>query len=452
MALTYPDDAPLERVAAETYLVCPVNGCLIEDAERRLMNQGGRWVGAGETIDEDGTCTGVRAHREIAGYWIVGVMSPFLLHGIGGLAAARVKAQRALEAGEDDTSLREVLTKQWGIPYDPPGRIGSVDATALADRAEPGLRLGQVPEGVRFLTAAADVQGGRFEGLVRGWGEAGESWVVDHWSIVASPATSPGDWDDMIGRLLAPVPLSDGSGRAMRIHAAGFDSGGEAGVTTLAYQAWLRAKARGQARMRGRIDGRDAWTLLPLKGMSTPNAQRLAVVYPDSQRKDRRAGARGQVPTGQHNPNRFKDDLANQLANAAGGPWAVHVPHELRGDHLAVPRGGTDAPHRFFEQLTAEARNARGIWLNQRKARNEALDLMVMAHVMATLHGLLRLNWAAPRAWHAPWDVNSGVFVPDQITPPKVLTVAPAVPSVRAQPAAQSNATAAKRSFVTRLA
>lgn len=449
MVLSYPEDAPLDRVAADAHLVCPVNGCVITDGERKAMNRRGRWVGLGETIDEEGNVTGERVARDTAGFWIVGLMSPFLLHGIGGLAAARVKAQRAMEAGEEDKSLREVMTKQWGIPYDPPRRVGSVDAVALADRAEPDLRLGVVPAWVRFLTAAADVQGGRFEGLVRGWGEGAENCVVDHWNMPADPATSPADWDAMITRLLRPVPLDDGSGRAMRIHAAGYDSGGEAGVTTLAYEAWLRAKRANTTRLRGKVDGRDAWTLLPLKGLATPNAPRLAVVYPDSQRKDRRAGARGQIPMGQFNPNRFKDDLTNQLARAENGPWAVHVPAELRGDHLGRPRT-QEAPHRFFEQLVAEVRSAGGIWLNPRRARNEAMDLMVMTHVVAHLHGLSRLRWEAPRAWHAPWDSNSGVFTPAaQALPASAATPLP--PRLQL-PAPAPPATTARRSFVSRLA
>ncbi|HEY0328985.1 MAG TPA: terminase gpA endonuclease subunit, partial [Rhodopseudomonas sp.] len=392
MALTYAAEGPLDEVAASARLVCPVNGCLIDDADRRAMNLRGRWVGAGETIDEEGVVEGVRATRETAGYWIVGVMSPFLLHGIGGLARARVEAERAMEAGEDDKSLREVMTKQWGVPYDPPRRFGSLDAAVLAERAEPALRLGQVPPGVRFLTAAADVQGGRFEGMVRGWGEGGESWLCDHWNMPADPATSPADWDVMIARLLQPLPLADGSGRVMRVRAAGYDSGGEAGVTTLGYEAWLRARRAGFARLRGKVDGRDAWTLLPLKGMGTPNAPRLAVVYPDSQRKDRKAGARGQIPTGQYSANRFKDDLSNHLATADGGAKAVHVPADLLGNHMAQPRNPAP-PHLFFEQLVVEVRNAQGLWSNPRRARNEATDLMVMTHVLAHLHGLSRLQW-----------------------------------------------------------
>jgi phage terminase large subunit GpA-like protein len=421
MVLHYPLDTSLDRVAAETRLLCPVNGCLIEDHQRRAMNRSARWIGRGESIAEDGTVSGERIESDTAGYWIVGAMSPFLLHGIGGLAAARVKAERAVDAGEDDTTLREVMTKQWGIPFDPPRRVGNIDAATLADRAEPGLRLGVVPEGVRFLTAGADVQAARFEGLVRGWGAHGESWIIDHWSMAADTATSPADWDAMIARLLAPVLLADGSGRRMRVHAAGYDSGGAAGVTTMAYQVWLRAKQAGAARLRGKVDGRDAWSLLPLKGMSTPNAQRLAVVYPDSQRKDRRAGARGQIPTGQHNPNRFKDDLANQLARAESCPWAVHVPYVLRGDHMSrhdptadpADPARTEPPHRFFEQLVAETRTPRGVWETPRGTRNEALDLMVMTHIMASLHGLIRLRWDTPRAWYADWDHNSGVFMPE---------------------------------------
>ena len=425
MALQYPEDAPLYRVARETRLVCPSNGCEIEDGQRRDMNRLGKWVSAGQIVDEEGTVTGEPIASDPAGYWIVGAMSPFLLHGIGGLASARVKAQRAIDAGEDDQSLREVMTKQWGIPYDSPRRVGSVDAQALADRAEPGLRLGMVPEGVRFITAAADVQATRFEGLVRGWGVDGESWVLSHWTMTADTAVSPVDWDGLIKRLMLPLPLADGSGRMMRVHGAGYDSGGADGVTLQAYGAWQRAKRNGETRMRGKLDGRDAWSILPLKGMSGPNASRLAVVYPDSQKKERFAASRGQVPLGLFNPSMFKDDLAVQLMKADSG-WSVHTPAGLRGNHMGQPRTD-EPPHTFYEQLVAEERTGKGTWVKKAGgARNEALDLMVMTHVVAHLHGLQRIKWNAPRAWHAEWDSNSGVFMPgiDDAT-------VPAVPRVR---------------------
>ena len=344
-ALDYPADAALDVVEREARLVCPVNGCLIDDAERRNMLVTGLWLGTGQDIDEAGVVTGERVTRAIAGFWITGIMSPFAYGGIGGLAAARVKAQREFEATGDDDSLRQVIVKQWGLPYDGAHAASDLDATALADRAE-DFPLGIVPPGVRFLTAFVDVQANRFEILVRGWGEARESWIVDFRTLAAEPAQSPEDWDTLLGSLIEGAwPLGDDTGRVMRLRGIGVDSAGAPGTTEQVYAAWRRWKGRRLVRKLGVIGGRDAWSFLPTKGLSGLNAKSLSVVYPDTARADRRAAARGEIPLATFNPNWFKDALAGQLKRAEPGPGFVHFPRALRSDEV---------PHLWFEQITAE--------------------------------------------------------------------------------------------------
>lgn len=406
MVLHYPETGALAEIEAAARLLCPVNGCLIDDAERRAMLATGRWVAAGETCDQDGRIHGQRQRHATAGFWIVGVMSPFVLGGIGALARARVAAERELEVTGEDASLRTVMVKGWGHVYTPPRQVGMVEAAVLAERARPDLVLGRVPEGARVLTAAADVQGNRFELLVRGWGPGLESWVVDHRVLPADPAHSLEDWDALLRFLArAEYPLADGSGRVMRLRGAVFDSAGGPGVTEQAYAAWIRARRAALVRRLGQVDGRDAWSVTPAKGASEAKAPRLVLAYPDSARKDRKAGARGQVPVLFFNPNLAKDALAAQLSRAEPGPNAVHIPAALRG------AAGESGP--FFEQLSAERRDRRGRWDKAAPhLRNEAIDLMVMTEVAARLHGLHRLAWETPPAWAAPWDANPLVGAP----------------------------------------
>lgn len=423
MTLEYPADADLDEIEAETRLLCPTCGGLIEDFARRAMNQAGKWVGLGQEIDEDGTVSGPLVDRKTAGFWIVGLMSPFVLGGIGGLARALQEARRNAELTGADEGLRTVTVKRFGIPYDPPRRVGSLDAESLADRAEE-FPLGIVPDGVRFLTAFADVQANRFEVTVRGWGVSGESWIVDRLTLPGDTATSPADWDAMLARLLDHAwPLHGDAGRAMKLRAMGYDSGGAPGVTAQAYDAWRRLRKHRATRMLGKVDGRDAWSVLPCKGFGTPNAPRLQVTYPDSARRDRNAAARGQVPVAQFSANLFKDDLAGQLARAAAGAWSVHFPTALRA---AAP------PHPFFEGLVTETRRRNGAWEHTGSARNEPIDMMVGCHVVAHLHGLARLNWERPPAWAAEWDRNPMVI------PVDAAAIAPAStpgPSAIVQPA-----------------
>lgn len=397
--LVYPEDAPLEDVEAEARILCPSCGALIEDHHRRAMNREGIWIGRGQDIDQDGKVRGERQRHATAGYWITGMMSPFLLRGIGGLARARVEAERAREMTGDDTSLREVIVKQWGVPYDPPRRVGSLDANALADRAEQALALGVVPSGARFLTAFCDVQANRFELLTRAWGPAGESWVIDHRVIPADPTASAADWDALLALLSdLAYPLSDGSERSMQIRGAGYDTGGAPGTTAQAYDAWRRAHQRRKIRLLGTMSGRDVHTITPTKGIGGLGTSRLQVVYPDSARRDREAKARGNVPLAQFAANWFKDALAGQLMILdPGQPWSVHFPAALRSP---AP------PHLWFEQLTAEQRRPNGVWDRMAGRANEALDLMVGTHVVAHLHGLSRIEWTRPPPWASEWDRN----------------------------------------------
>lgn len=421
MTLEYvsDEDATLDDVEASAHLLCPVNGCVIGDEHRAAMNleayrQPGTfdgWIGDGQEMAEDGTVTGELIERDTAGFWIVGAMSPFVLGGIGGLARERVKAERARDADGDDASLRQVIVKQWGFPYSPRRAVGSVEARDLVERCEALLQLGQIAHGVRFLTFAVDSQIWGWDWLVRGWGANGESWIVDYGRLAqrpdgtkVDPATSAEDWDLLLELFARTYPLADGSGRVMKIRAMAFDSQGQPGVTTQAYGAFKRWRKAGKTRHLGTVGRRDVWTIIPTKGSKGLNAPKLIVSYPDTNRAANKAAARGEVPQAQFNPNIFKDELTGQLKRAQPGDWFVHFPAALRSK---------SEPHTFFEQMVAERQLPNGSWEKIRSgARNEVLDLMVLSHVAAHLHGLTRIDWSSPPAWAADWNDNPNVFNP----------------------------------------
>lgn len=427
MTIHYPDDpdVPLDVIKREARLFCPVNGCLIEDHHREAMNLAAfrtpgsldGWIGEGMEITEGGEVRGELIARETAGVWIVGAMSPFVLGGIGGLARDRVKAERALEAegdDEDKVSPREVIVKKWGMPYTPKKAAGVFTASDLVERVEPGLQLGVVPAGVRFLMLAVDIQAWGFDFLVRGFGVEDESWIVDHGRIAANPktqqpvrpASSSEDWDLLLELYERTYPLADGSGRLMKIRGMAYDSGGEPGVTEQAYKAHRRWKAKGKARKLGMLAGREVWTILPTKGAKQIEAKRLTVTYPDTGSAASKA-SRAEVPVGMFNPNTFKDDLAGQLqALQPGKGGYIHFPAALKSK---------GERHEWFEQLVSEAQDPKsGRWGKIRSnAKNEALDLMVLTSVMAHLHGLSRIKWdQPPPSWAAPWDENPNVIDP----------------------------------------
>ena len=440
MVLTWPADAPLDVIAAKAALSCPLCGADIGNEHRQAMLQTGRWVAASQTCEEDGRITGEKATNRTAGYWITGLMSPFVLGGLGGIARALAAAERDAAATGDDAGLRQVKVKTLGIPHNPPRQVGNIEASVLADRAEPALQLGQVPEGVRFISVGVDVQANRWELLARGYGEGLESWVIDVRAIPGDPATDETAWRDLFAQLAnLSYPLADGSGRHMRVRIAVVDAVGQPGVTEQAYAAWRWARKAGLIRRYGKINGRDAFNVMLARGSSKPQAAPLSVSWPDAARKDRKATARGEIPLLVFNSHDAKDTLAAHLARADYGPTYIHFPATLRS---AAP------PHAWFEQLAAERRDPRRGWqkLNS-QSRNEAWDLLVMAAIAARLHGLHRLDWTRPPAWAAPWAENSQIgapalpaapssaagVVPPQPTPAAALIARPA-PALPAPP------------------
>jgi phage terminase large subunit GpA-like protein len=408
MELHYPEAASLDEIREATTLICPSCDSMIADKHRRSMNLDGKWVGQGQIIDPDGTVSGTLIDRPIAGFHIVGLMSPFVIGGIGALAAAKVDAERKREATGDAEPLKVVMARRFGLPYDPLKQSEQIDATTLANRAE-DRPLKTVPVGARFLTAFVDVQKNRFEPMVRAWGVGGESWVIDVEQIPADTGVSPADWDALLHRLIgAAYPLEGDPARGMKIRAIGFDSAGAPGVTQEAYAAWRRLKRDRKVQFAGKRDGRDCWTVQPMKGASGSNAARMQIVYPNSKRKDRDARATGSEPLLLFAPDRFKDDLGGMLAKADPGPLYIHFPRALRG---AWPsQTGPEAPdvrHAWFEQVVAEAPDHAGRWKKVAEAaRNEALDQLVGTHVLADLWGLNRIDWDRPPNWAAEWDTN----------------------------------------------
>lgn len=425
MVIDYPDDpdVPLNVIEREARLLCPVNGCLIEDHHREAMNLAAfhtpgsldGWIGEGMEISEGGEVTGELIKSDTAGCWIVGAMSPFVTGGIGGLAKARVKAERGLEEDGEEQGPRQVIVKKWGLPYSVKKERGEFDAATLVERCETTLPLGIVAHGVRFLVVVVDVQAWGFDILVRGFGVHGESWIIDQYRVAThpgtgrpvQPATSDEDWDLLLEAYERTYPLADGSGRVMKIRAMVFDSGGEAGVTAKAYAAHTRWRRLGKARKLGVISGREVWTIIPTKGAKPLEAKRLTVTYPDTGSTANKAASRGTVPVAMFNPNTFKDDLAGLLKVAMPGPGYVHFPAALKskGDR-----------HAWFEQLCNERQTDSGRWEKIKKnAPNEALDLMVLAGVAAHLHGYARIDWSNPPAWAGPWDDNPAVFNPEEV-------------------------------------
>jgi phage terminase large subunit GpA-like protein len=272
-----------------------------------------------------------------------------------------------------------------------------------------------VPPGVRFLVASVDVQRKWFEVQVHGIGIGGDVWIIDRFPIrksrrydedgerfFVSPGAYPEDWKQLVQEvMLMTYPLLDGSGRHMQVKMTVCDSGGEAGVTTNAYNFWRWLKRGPETEEKedyGWVGGL-AGRFILIKGDSNKNAPRVKVHYPDAQRKDRHSGARGDVPVLFINTNGIKDTVNHKLDRTAANGGRVNFPKWL--------------PDSFYTELTVEVKTLKG-WENLRGYRNESWDLLCYCEAvcMSPLIAIEHIKWEDPPGWADEFDLNDLVFNP----------------------------------------
>jgi phage terminase large subunit GpA-like protein len=386
--------------ASETcYLPCPHCGQVYyhDDTDvpgKQTMNrEHARWLGEGERWTPDGV-VGQKIRTSTASFWLKGPAATYSTWSF--LVKRFLEAEKEfVDTGSED-SLRTTVNTDQAEPYVPKAASSELVPEELRARQQD---LGErcVPEGVRFLVAAVDVQKHRFEVQVHGFHENGDIVIIDRFQIRksrrrdedgerlwVSPFTHAEDWDVLIDEVLRKTyPLNDESGRAMQIKRTAIDSGGQQEATPNAYAFWRRLRdAGGGMHNRVRL----------IKGSPDRNAPRVRLSYPDAQRKDKLAAARGDVPVDLLNSNMLKDQVYNMLSRTDVG------------GRVAFPLW---LPDTFYAELTAEVKTSKG-WENPRKLRNEAWDLLCYALSQAIGPDIRweMIDWTAPPAWAAPWDQN----------------------------------------------
>jgi phage terminase large subunit GpA-like protein len=430
--LNYPDSHDIVEAAEMVTMKCPF--CEIDyhhdpvDGQpgKYEMNKGGRWIKDGQVWMPDGSISGTGTRSEIASFWLKGVVASFVSWKT--LVANYLTAQKEYEANGSEEALKTTINTDQGMPYTPKSLASDRMPEELKNRAK-SLGQREVPPGVRFLTASIDVQKNRFVVQVHGTGIGKDVWIIDRFEIKKSKRldadkehlwVNPGayreDWKILVEEVLMKTyPLMDGSGRRMGVKLTICDSGGKEGVTSNAYDfvRWLRKGDDPEADLADE-QGEYKWEpglaarFLLVKGASTKGAPRISVSYPDSQRKDRSAGARGEIPVLLMNTDILKDTLDKMLDRTDPLGGRINFPDWLDDN--------------FYTELTVEVKDPNKGWLNPRKYRNESWDLLVyyIAASLTKIIGLEHLNWESPPGWAEEWDRNDLVFNPAEQEKPFV--------------------------------
>lgn len=392
--------------AATVRMRCPMCGESIHPDERQEMQSWGVWVKDGQGVDRNGRVLGPEPRTSIASFWLRGVAASFVSW--RSLVETYLNANDEYERTGSEEALRKFHNNDLGEPYTPKSQTDTRLPEVLKARAE-RLTEKAVPEGVRFLVATIDVQKNMFVVQVFGIlpGIRFDMVVIDRFEIRKSkrtdddgerlwvkPHTYTEDWDEITEQVIdKEYPLDDDSGRVMGIRFVACDSGGRAGVTSMAYTYYRRLRETNKHRR-----------FILVKGDSAPNPPRTRISYPDSQRKDMTSAARGDIPVLLFAPNSIKDDLNGRLDCLEPARGMIRFPDWLSDQ--------------FFAELCVEVRTEKG-WENLSGHHNEAWDLCYYA-IGLCISELIRveqLNWDEPPGWAAPWDKNDFVRTVEKETP-----------------------------------
>lgn len=412
-------------------VVCPHNGCVIEQEQRVEMSSHGVWVHGGQAVDGNMRVSGERRPARIASYWLGGVAAAFQRWDT--MLMKHFDALRAYKTTGLEDALKATVNMDQGAAYLP--RVASQRRSAedLRMRLEEWPR-GRIPAGVRFLTAAVDVQSAKFQVHVFGWGVGLQSWLIDRFAITTSSTRMEGDrhagldpgayledWMQLLDAVMEKKYETVAGGVWASPVVTVCDSGGKSGVTPRAYSFWRHLKKIGKH-----------WRLWLVKGSSSKNANVATRTYPDStDRKDRTQGGRGDVPVWMINTHILKDAVVGELGREDVGPGYVHLPKWLERED-----------DKYFNEIIAETRTEKG-WQNLQKLPNEAFDLHVYNRVAVRILKADRINWEKPPKWAMGLEANTGLDVSPVIEStgedaddgaPLESAIAPA-PAAAAQPA-----------------
>ncbi|QPC88649.1 terminase [Mesorhizobium sp. NBSH29] len=185
-----PSTASMARRTA--HLVCPRNGCVIEDDDKADMNAKGVYVSPGQTVNNAGIVQGSPPESWTLSYWASGLASPFKTW--GDRAAKYVEAVRT----RDHATIQTVMNGDFGELYAPgDGDVPEWQEVArLRDVLDEPYRLGEVPDGVKVLVMTVDVQKSRLIYTIRGWGAEATSWLVDAGELHGE-TDGKAIWDDL---------------------------------------------------------------------------------------------------------------------------------------------------------------------------------------------------------------------------------------------------------------
>lgn len=220
------EGAPVDRrlaLAEQTACIaCPHNGCALDEKQRVRMVEEGAYMHKGQALDIKAGIVGNPDKNRTWGFWVHVLMSQQV--GLGDLARELEGAIEHRERTGKSDKIKQVMVRTFGEVFEGIGDLKGLDAKSLKDRTsalanievDEGMVnyvLGEVPDGVLFVTAAVDVGGDKFDVMIVGWDMDRRRYVIDRFTLKQrlhrdgvwrqlAPTKVQRDWDVLIEQVI----------------------------------------------------------------------------------------------------------------------------------------------------------------------------------------------------------------------------------------------------------
>lgn len=400
----WANSSDLKECAESVYMACPhcftKNGAMILPYMKYELNLEGRWLREGQFFTKNDEIDGKPIRSDIAGFWLKGPAAAFSVWET--LTINYLSALDTMERTGDVGPLKTTINTDQAYVYFPKNRSDRITAEKLKETAS-DLGFKVVPLKIRCLFATVDTQSNRFIVQVHGIVPAPNGYdvvVIDRFELRKSkrldedghplplaPGTYKEDWEILVSEVInKKYPMDDKSGRTMTVSFTICDSGGKDKATANAYSFYRALKKSPD------------WgkNFLLCKGEPKPDAPRAKIHMPDSERKDRTANARGEIPVLFINSNMCKDWVYETINRREPGGGYIEFVDWFDLD--------------FYKEIFAEEQDPKTKkWGNPKRKRNETFDLLYYLHGLCAWLGCERIDWDNPpeaARWAKPPETN----------------------------------------------